>query len=291
MTGLWATLGVAALWWAARAAIARREERRFDAVYRRGPDGIIAGAEPIALVGSRAGAVLLLHGYNDSPQAMASVASAFHARGWSVRVPLLAGHGRTLRAFGASGADQWIDDARHELATLTATHAQVAVGGLSMGGAIAFILAAERPAVRAVIAFAPYLHASVPLRVLHALAPVAAIGSRYVWSGGTHSVHDPVARDAMISYRRSTPRLLMQLEQVVRRARRALPLVHQPVLVVQSREDNRIPLTSAAEAFALVGSQEKTLHWTTGSGHVVTVDYGHAAVEQFAADWLESRLS
>jgi carboxylesterase len=291
MSALWLFLAAAVAWWTARAAIARREERRFDAAYRRGADGIIAGAEPIILAGPRPGAVLLLHGYNDSPQAMASVAAAFHARGWSVRVPLLAGHGRTLRAFAASGADEWIDSARRELAVLGAAHAEVAVGGLSMGGAIAFLLAAEQPTVRAVIAFAPYLHASVPLRVLHALAPVAALGGRYVWSGGTHSVHDPVARDAMISYRRSTPRLLMQLEQVVRRARKALPDVHQPVLVVQSREDNRIPLASAEEAFAQIGSREKTLHWTTGSGHVVTVDYGHAAVEQLAADWLEPRLT
>ena len=281
----------AAAWWAVRAAIARREERRFDAAYARSDDGIIVGAESITLRGSRASAVLLLHGYNDSPQAMASVAAALHGRGWSVRVPLLPGHGRTLRAFAASGADEWIEGARRELAALSATHAQVAVGGLSMGGAIAFLLAAEQPAVRAVLAFSPYLHASVPLRVLHALAPVAALGSRYVWSGGTRSVHDPAAASAMIAYRRSTPRLLVQLEHVVRRARRALPLVHQDVLVIQSREDNRIPLASAEEAFALVGSSAKTIHWTTGNGHVVTVDYGHEAVAQLAANWLEPRLS
>lgn len=290
MTGLWVFLVAAVAWSVARLAIARREERRFDAAYRRGANGVIHGAEPITLTGRRPGAVLLLHGYNDSPQAMASLAAVLHARGWTVRVPLLPGHGRNLRAFAASGADEWIDAARRESTALVASHGNVAVGGLSMGGAIAFLLAAEQQAVRAVVAFAPYLHASMPLRVLHALAPVAAIGGRYVWNGGSHSVHDPVARAAMISYRRSTPRLLGQLDLVVRRARKALPEVRQPVLVVQSREDNRIPLASATEAFARIGSSEKTLHWTTGSGHVVTVDYGHAAVEQLTAGWFEARL-
>ena len=67
--------------------------------------------------------------------------------------------------------------------------------------------------------------------------------------------------------------------------------MHQPVLVIQSREDNRIPVASAEEAFGMIGSADKTLHWTTGNGHVVTVDYGHEAVEKLTADWLESRLA
>ena len=291
MTGwIWFAIVVVA-WWFVRAAIARREERRFDAAYARDGDGIIIGAESIRLEGTRQGAVLLFHGYNDSPQSVASVATALHARGWTVRAPLLPGHGRTLRAFAASGADEWLAAARRELAALRATHDSIAVGGLSMGGAISFVLAAENPELRAVVVFAPYLKASMPLRLMHVAAPIAALGGRYVWSGGGRSVHDPVAGGAMISYRRSTPRLLLQLDRVVREARAALPRVQQPVLVVQSREDNRIPAKSAQEAFGLIGSLDKTLDWTTGNGHVITVDYGHDAVERLAADWLEPRLA
>jgi carboxylesterase len=84
---------------------------------------------------------------------------------------------------------------------------------------------------------------------------------------------------------------LVELEKIVRRARVALPLVRQPVLVVQSREDNRIPVSSAEAAFALIGSTDKTLYWVSGSGHVVTVDFGHEAIERIAADWLEPRLA
>ena len=277
--------------WAARITIARREERRFEVAYARGADGVISGAEPIRLTGSRPGAVLLLHGYNDSPQAIASLATTLHGRGWTVWAPLLAGHGRTLQAFARSGADDWLGDARRELASLKRLHTEIAVGGLSMGGAIAFTLAAEHPEVRAVIAFAPYLRASLPLRMIDVFAPVASLGASYVWSGGTRSVHDTTAAAAMIAYRRSTPRLLAQLDRLVRVAREALPRVKQPVLVVQSREDNRIPVPSAIEAFGRLASLDKTLHWVTGSGHVVTIDYGHESIERFAADWLDSRLA
>lgn len=282
---------VAAVWWQVRALIADREERRFRSRFAHDPSGIIVGAAPVTLTGTRPGAVLLLHGYNDSPQSMHSVAVAFHARGWTVRVPLLPGHGRSLAAFGASRADQWLEAGRVELDALLATHRDVAVGGLSMGGAISFALAASHPEVRAVVAFAPFLRRPMPALLLKAVAVVAAIGARYVWAGGSHSVKDPVAGASMIAYGRSTPRLLVELDRLVRIARAALPRVRQPVLVVQSREDNRIPAAAATEAFGLIGSPDKTLHWTSGSGHVVTVDYGHALIEQFAADWLEAHLA
>ncbi len=280
----------ALLWVRRRSRAAARREAAFRARYARSPEGIILGAEPIMLQGTRPGALLLLHGYNDSPQSMRAIAERLHARGWTVSVPLLAGHGRSLEAFAASGAAQWHRDARAALDELFATHDAVAVGGLSMGGALALRLAALDPRVRAVLLFAPYLHTSWAHRLLDVAAPVASLVTRYVEGGGARSVHDVEASEAMIAYRASTPRLLVQLAQVVRQARAVLGRVAQPVLMIQSREDNRIPAASAQEAFARIGSTDKTLHWTTGNGHVVTVDYGFDAIAELAGDWLESRL-
>ena len=65
-----------------------------------GPRGIIPGAEPLALTppGAPMG-VVLLHGFGDTPQTLASLARALCAAGLDVDVPLLPGHGRTLREF------------------------------------------------------------------------------------------------------------------------------------------------------------------------------------------------
>ena len=142
---LWLVLFVAA-WGVARFVIAHRLERVTDAKFARGTSGVFVGADPVRLEGTRRGAVLLLHGYNDSPQSVASFASELHARGWSVRVPLLPGHGRTLREFAASGAEQWLAAARLEIASLRSTHDEIALGGVSMGGPMSFLLAAEHPA-------------------------------------------------------------------------------------------------------------------------------------------------
>ena len=290
--GIVATLGALVLiWWPIRLAIAQRMERRFEVANPRNADGIIIGAEPVLLRGVRPGAVLLLHGYNDSPQAVTSLANALHAAGWTVCAPALPGHARTLDAFARSRARDWLAAARAELDALRRTHEDVAVCGMSMGGALALALAADVPEVRAVVGLAPYLHLSRAMEALLVFGPVAALGARYVSGGGKRSVHDSKAAERMIAYRASTPRLLYELTRVTRHAFARLPQVRQPVLVVQSREDNRIPQKSAQRAFDRIGSPDKTLEWLSGTGHVITVDFGHDALERRVVAWLDTRLA
>jgi carboxylesterase len=287
-----ATLGVVALfWWPVRLYIAHRAEREFEERNPRNADGFIIGAEPILLRGTRPGAVLLLHGYNDSPQAMSSMADALHAAGWTVRVPALPGHARSLEAFARARAADWQRAVRDEFNALRRTHADVAICGMSMGGALGLTLAADDPSVRAVVALAPYLHLSGPMSMLLVLGPVAALGARYVTGGGRRSVHDPAAAAAIIAYRASTPRLLYELTKVTRHAYDRLPAVRQPVLVLQSREDNRIPQRSAVRAFDRIGSAEKTLEWLSGRGHVISVDYHHDELEARVVAWLGKHLA
>jgi carboxylesterase len=294
ITGVaWTVIALGALiaiWWPIRAGIAHRIERNFERAHPRNADGYIIGAEPFFREGTRGGAVLVLHGYNDSPQSMQSMAAALHAAGWTVRVPALPGHGRTLQEFAASRAADWERAAHMELAELQRTHRDVAVCGMSMGGALAFTLAADAPTVRAVIGLAPYLHLSKPMSFLLLFSPLAELGARYLESGGGRSVHDPEAARAIIAYRMAPPRLLYELTIVTRRAFAALARVRQPVLVLQSREDNRIPVASAERAFERVASTDKRIDWLTGTGHVITVDYGHREVERRVVEWLDQRL-
>jgi carboxylesterase len=285
-----ATIIVLAVWWPIRRERGRRAEEAFSATHPRNADGYIIGAEPRTMRGTRPGAVLVLHGFNDSPQAVMPTANALHAAGWTVRVPALPGHGRSFPDFANSRAHDWETAARTELAQLQKEHGAVAVCGMSMGGALALLLAAETPDVRGVVALAPYLHLSKPMNLLFLLGPLIALGPKYLKGGGKRSIHDPAAAAAIIAYRISTPRLLYELVRLTRHAYDALSSVRQPVLVMQSREDNRIPQRSATNAFERIGSSDKTMVWLSGTGHVITVDYGHADLERQVVAWLEKRL-
>jgi carboxylesterase len=288
-----ATITASAAVYVRRELHARSVERAFEARYGdlRNVQGVIAGAEGFTLEGTDDRAIVLLHGYNDSPQTMRSPAAAFHAAGWTVIAPLLPGHGRTLRAFAQSGADDWMSAGRGAAREALKRYKRVAIGGLSMGGAIATIVAAEEPGVQGAVLFAPFLVHNLRLSAIGALWPVVNLWTKYLTGGRTmQSVRDPAAREAIIAYGCSTPRLLYEIRQVVGYAREKLPAVKQPVFMAQSADDYRIPAHQAQAAFDQLGSTDKHLHWSTGNGHVITVDYGHEKLAAEAMRWIDVRM-
>ena len=251
-----------------------------------GPDGFVVGAAPIDRRADTGRAVLLVHGFGDTPQTLEYLASYLNTHGWAVRAPLLPGHGRSLEAFAASGADDWIDCAQRELDALRARYSSVSIVGQSMGGSLATILAAEASDVSALVLLAPYL--SMPTRLRRAAAAHSILGVLvpYLRGGGERSIRDPAEAARNLAYGFTTPRLINELSRVVDLARRAAPRVATPTLVIQSRHDHRIPSEAADRAFALFTAPARRLIWTEGNGHIISVDYGRDAVFSSVVEWL-----
>lgn len=270
-----------------RLSYARLLERRAERRLPHGPDGIIEGAATISLPRPGAPAVLLLHGGGDTPQALAGLAAHLHAEGYSVRAPLMESHGRSLRALANASAERWFEDAATEFDRLAAEHPRVSVVGLSMGGALAVRLGAERGRkVAALVLLAPYLDMPGYVRRLAESGRYWGWLLPYLPSGGRRSIHDPVAATKGLGHGIVTPASLQAFRDTMMAAVRALPAVSAPTLLIQSREDNRIAASSAERAFAQLGAAEKELVWTSGAGHVITVDYGHERVSALVAGWL-----
>jgi carboxylesterase len=218
---------------------------------------------------------------------MAELAEFLHRRGFSVRVPLLAGHGRSLRDLASANAAIWHQEVRRDFDAMRANHGTVSVVGLSVGGALAITLAAERD-VPALVLLAPYV--AMP----HALGRLAASSALWGWllpyfsSRNARSIHDADAAARALGRGLLTPAALRAFYDVVTDATEALPRVHAPTLVIQSREDNRISRESAERAFERLGSNEKKFVWTEGAGHAITVDFGRERVFELTANWLET---
>ncbi|KWX06652.1 hypothetical protein TR75_05245 [Hydrogenibacillus schlegelii] len=100
--------------------------------------------------------LLILHGFAGTPSEMRPMGAFFHRLGYTVHAPLLPGHGETPEALRRTRWTDWVDGAR--AATLRLAEAApggVVVAGLSMGGAIALLLARELAPRAAVVLAAP----------------------------------------------------------------------------------------------------------------------------------------
>lgn len=247
--------------------------------------GIKPGAEPIDLQEGNSHGVLLLHGFGDTPQTLALLAGHLHQHRFDVRAPLLPGHGTSVEQFVQSRRRDWIECARRELDALSASHARVSVAGLSMGGAIAALLASERNDIRSLVMMSPYLDMPMTHQV--------ASGSFWLWGSiagvrkatSPRSILDPAERAKNLGYGVYSGRMLFELWKLAASARRALPRVTVPTLVIQSRSDPRITPEVAERALAALGATEKRLVWVEG-GHIITVDYGRDRVFEEVRSWL-----
>jgi len=255
-----------------------------------GPDGIVPGAEPIALDGSDRHAALLIHGFGDTPQTLAGLAASLHAgHGWTVRAPLLPGHGRGLADFDRHGSDAWRDAVHREYTALKARYEVVVLVGLSMGGALATLEAARDPSLPALVLLAPYLTAPANAERLAPLAGIVNLLVPYLKGGDkVASIFDPVARAQVLGAGAAPPKRVRDLVAVAHDARFAAADVPAPTLLIHSRTDYRIPLPLAQRHEALFSrSAVCEQRWLDGCGHVITVDFCREQVWAATADWLE----
>ena len=249
---------------------------------------IVKGAETIDLREESSHGVLLLHGFGDTPQTLSLFARHLAKRGFGVYAPLLPGHGRTMTDFTRSRADDWIGAAKDALIEMRRRYKTVSVSGLSMGGALAVIVAADRTDIASLVLFAPYL--GMPRWLRGAALTFWAWGklAGAVKADSPLSIHDPIEREKNLAYGEVTGRTIFELARVVGRAKRALPKVSAPTLVIQSTEDPRVAPAVAKYALRKLASSEKRILWMTGAGHVITVDYGRERVFAEAEGWLKS---
>lgn len=102
--------------------------------------------------------VVLFHGLTGTPEEMRGLGDLLYAAGYSVQIPLLAGHGATIEEMRVTTAATFIESARQELTKIDLTGGNVVLVGLSFGALLALLLAAENPdRVRGAVLLSPPL--------------------------------------------------------------------------------------------------------------------------------------
>jgi carboxylesterase len=206
---------------------------------------------------------------------VAGLAAAFAKAGFDVEVPLLPGHGTSAEDLARVGWSDWE-------ATVAGAYAAVArrvggpvvVAGLSVGGALAAGLAADRPEVAGVVAVNPMIDppaASFQALLGDLLAAgeqfLPGIGGDIADPDGHEDAYDRLPVAALLSTCRGLDALAPRLHQI-----------RCPVLVVTSRIDHVIPTVSSDALAAAVSGPVERL-WLERSGHVATLDMDRDELE------------
>lgn len=228
---------------------------------------VLPGAEPYASDGDDTG-VLLVHGYTGTPQSMRPWAKHLAAQGWTVRLPLLPGHGRTWQQLNTTRWQDWYAEIDSVFQELRSRCTQVFVTGLSMGGLLATKLALDQgPHVAGLVLVNPiYLHTNRMLPLLPALQRVVpsfpAIGGDIKMVGG----------EVELAYARNPLRSMHSQTQLWLEVRRNLSEITQPVLLLHSRVDHVVPPASSRYFLEHISSADVTEIWLENSYHVATLD-------------------
>jgi carboxylesterase len=104
---------------------------------------VFPGAEPYAADGGPVG-VLLSHGFTGCPASLRPWAEHLAAAGYTVRLPLLPGHGTSWQDANRTGWPDWYGRIEQSFEELAARCEQVFAFGLSMGGTLVTRLAEQR---------------------------------------------------------------------------------------------------------------------------------------------------
>lgn len=225
--------------------------------------------KPFFRKGDRIGC-LLLHGFTGTPANMRLVAEALAEQGHTVYVPCLSGHGETLSAMDQMSDEIWLKDAFTAYDRLAEEGCErIFVMGLSMGGLLSAIIAAQRPVEGLVLLSTPFRMRQYLLTAsrFSALAPFVYLN--------TPKAERARFRPYNQTYEGMPTRRLKDLERLTIRARGALHKITCPILVMQSAQDDKVNLVSVPITEYGMGSRQLEVEWLMDSPHGCT--YGPEA--------------
>jgi carboxylesterase len=239
-------------------------------------------AEPFAVDGGPIG-VVVSHGFTGNPSSMRPWADHLAAAGYSVRLPLLPGHGGTWRDVNRTRWPQWYAAVEDAFAELDRRCERVFAVGLSMGGTLVTRLAEQHPDRIAGLVlvnpaygtrrfdakFAPYISWAVKSR--------PAIGGDIKKPGVTEEAADRTPVVGFASLQKLWKVTVADLEKVT-----------APVLMYRSREDHVVDDLSAV--LLKRGAVNTTVREVLleNSYHVATLDYDAPTIFEGSVEFIES---
>lgn len=276
-------VSLAALWLAGDAMYARRIRARAAA-----PGARRADPTPFSLNETGAPALLLIHGFADSPSVFARIAPPLAEAGFAIRAMHLSGSGVPPAEMQGTTLSDWRRDIDREISTLRAAEAArpIWLVGHSLGGALAFDAALRvdnqiaglvllAPLIQASDVRSPLLSSNQWFRLLDRLLLFTDV----VESRLPADLRDPAARSAYQTDRYIHRDIYRALFATTAAIQPRAADWHGPLLMIVAPADQIVNTAAATKFFfAATNATPARLSEQHAAGHVLPLDYGHLQV-------------
>ncbi len=222
-------------------------------------------------------AVLLTHGFTGSPATMRYLGEHLRDAGFTVQGICLPGHGTRMEDMRKATWQDYLKAETDAVHDLKKRYHYVTLCGLSMGGDLSLIAAAQNDVTACISVSAP-MKAQMPFT--WAAGAAALFVPTMYWKKDSEAKQDDPMRDYKVGYPGFPTRSVVDLHHLMGMAKKSLPAITCPLLVVQSRTDHTISRDSADIILTHAGSKHKEMLWLDHAPHACTA---HKACDEIAA--------
>ena len=233
--------------------------------------------------------VVLVHSYLANPEEVRQLAMYLNSRGIWVYVPRLAGHGTTPDNLAETTYGEWLEAVEAGYAIISSICEKVILGGVSVGGCLAFDLAARVKRIAGVFAVCPP-------STLHDFS-AEFMPNIDVWNRIVAKVKGNVLEDRFLTFFPDDPKMTYDRNPVfgVREVGRFLDNLRQklegilhPALVIQASDNPVVNPKGSRQFFDRLGSRRKQYCLVDSNRHIIVngeeAGKVHRLVENFIRD-------
>jgi carboxylesterase len=227
--------------------------------------------------------IIFVHGFTGSPISMRPWADYFHSRGYSVSVPLLAGHGTQPSDLNRVKWHLWPEKVEEELEWMHSQGMTVFIFGLSMGGGTTLNVSIKHSSsIAGIVLVNPMIHVKfIPPQVAWFL-------SRFIKE--RDSVGDDIKKPGITEHGYdSLPAVgVYELLKMLSYTRKRLHDVTVPLMLFHSKDDHTLPVSNTEIIMKGVGSIPKQRIELVNSYHVATLDYDQEIIFENSLIFVQS---
>lgn len=220
-------------------------------------------AREYLLKGNKDVGIVVVHGFTSSPSYMRYIAKDLNNLGYSVFVPLLAGHGTTEENLRYGNSKTWYDSVASAIEKIRSTGVhKVYLVGHSLGGLISLLMAENQNADGVVTVAAPIkLFNYYRIKLFSLLS-----------KNSFYTMNKPDGKEDMFRYYRADGASICNLLAMIKTVKKGLSKVTVPTMVVFSKDDLTVMPESADIIYNGINSSSRMMVEITGNHHECIVD-------------------